>query len=105
MFGRLPVDASAHWPWAVQHVLDGQAQHHWLQQNGWREYIFYMPGNTAATIVIAGDRLPGQLRAVPGDKLQVSAYLESSTLSKLSVADAAGLPLKSNDVVEKVGQP
>lgn len=103
--GRFPVDGAAHWPWAAQHLLDGHAQHHWLQQNGWREYIFYQPGYLQANIVISGERLSGQSRAHMSDKAQLKAYLESATLASLHIADPEALALPSNDSVDRVGQP
>jgi hypothetical protein len=103
--GRLPLDANAHWPWATQHVLDGNPQHHWFQQNAWREQVFYLPGQTQANIILAGERLPGQVRDSATDKLHLNAYLEASTLLALHVQEASALNLPGNDLQHKVSRP
>lgn len=103
--GRLPLDANAHWPWATQHVLDGNPQHHWFQQNAWREQVFYLPGQTQASIILAGERLAGQIRDSATDKLHLNAYLEASTLLVLHVQDASVLNLPSNDLQDKASRP
>ena len=103
--GRLPLDANAHWPWATQHVLDGNPQHHWFQQNAWREQVFYLPGQTQASIILAGERLAGQVRDSATDKLHLNAYLEASTLLALHLQDASALNLPSNDLQDKASRP
>lgn len=103
--GRLPVSADAHWPLATQHLLDGNAQHHWFQQNGWREQVFYLPSPGQASIVVGGEALSGQLRNQAMDKARVSAYLEASTLQQLHSPDASALLLLSNDVIDRVTLP
>jgi hypothetical protein len=99
------VDVSGHWPWAAQHVLDGNPQHHWFQQNAWREQVFYLPGQTQASIILAGERLPGQVRDSTTDKGHLNAYLEASTLFALHMPDASALDLSSNDLQDKVSRP
>jgi hypothetical protein len=101
--GRLPLDVSANWPLAVQHVLDGDARHHWFQQNGWREQVFYLSGQ--ATLIMAGEKLSGQVRDTPANKSVVSAYLESGTLQVLQIPDVTALTISSNDSMEKLVQP
>ncbi|WP_047515413.1 hypothetical protein [Methylophilus sp. Q8] len=103
--GRLPLDLNAHWPWTVQHVLDGNQQHHWFQQNAWREQVFYLPGQTQASIILGGERLPGQVRDSITDKGHLNVYLETSTLLALHVQDASTLNLLSNDLQDKVSRP
>jgi len=103
--GRMPLDANAHWPWAVQHLLDGHPQHHWFQQNGWREQVFYVPGSTQTSIVVAGERLSGQVRDAAADKLHLNAYLEASTLLTLHLQEATVLNLQSNDMLDRVSRP
>lgn len=103
--GRLPLDAAAHWPWAVQHMLDGDARHHWFQQNGWREQVFYQPGQNQATIIVAGERLPGQLREAGADKVSLIAYIEASTLQALQVQGSPALNLQSNDSLDRASWP
>lgn len=103
--GRLPLDANAHWPWALQHVLDGNPQHHWFQQNAWREQVFYLPGQAQASILLSGERLPGQVRDGATDKLHLNAYLEAATLRWLHVQDTTALDLSSNDILDKATRP
>lgn len=99
--GRLPLDASAHWPLALQHMLDGDARHHWFQQNGWREQVFYRPGASRPTLVMAGEKLPLQMRNTPIEKSSLTAYLEASTLQKLQIPDVTALAVSSNDSLEE----
>ncbi|MGP1716612.1 MAG: hypothetical protein ACTS9Y_05475 [Methylophilus sp.] len=99
--GRLPLDAGAHWPLAVQHILDGDARHHWFQQNGWRELVFYQPGSLRATLVVAGEKLPLQMRTTETEKSSLAAYLEASTLQKLQIPDVNALAVPSNDSLER----
>ena len=103
--GRLPLDVSAHWPLAEQHMLDGDARHHWFQQNGWREQVFYQATSTQATLVMAGEKLVGQLRETVMHKSALAAYLESATLQALQVPDNGTLPISSNDSVERLALP
>lgn len=103
--GRLPLDAAAHWPGTTQHVLDGDARHHWFQQNGWREQVLYQAGPTQATVVVAGERLPGQVRESVADKGNLDAYLEAATLQALQIQNASALTLPSNDILDRVMQP
>jgi len=103
--GRLPLDVNAHWPWTVQHLLDGNQQHHWFQQNAWREQVFYLPGQAQASIILGGERLPGQVRDSITDKGHLNVYLEASTLRALHVQDASTLNLLSNDLQDKVSRP
>jgi len=103
--GRLPLDAAAHWPGTAQHMLDGDARHHWFQQNGWREQVFYLPGQTVATLVVAGEPLTGQVRESASDKASLNAYLEASTLQILQVQNISVLSLSSNDVIDRVTGP
>jgi hypothetical protein len=98
--GRLPVAADARWPLALQQMLDGDAMHHWFQQNGWREQVFYQPGPQRVTLVVAGEKLPPQMRVTETDKSSVAAYLEASTLQKLHITDANALDIASNDSME-----
>jgi hypothetical protein len=98
--GRLPVAAYAHWPLTMQQMLDGDAMHHWFQQNGWREQVFYQPGPQRATLVVAGEKLPPQMRITETDKSSFAAYLEASTLQKLHITDANALDIASNDSIE-----
>ena len=103
--GRLPLDAAAHWPGTAQHMLDGDVRHHWFQQNGWREQVFYLPGQTVATLVVAGEPLTGQVRESASDKASLNAYLEASTLQILQVQNISVLSLSSNDVIDRVTGP
>jgi hypothetical protein len=103
--GRLPLDAAAHWPGTTQHMLDGDARHHWFQQNGWREQVFYQAGPTQVTVVVAGERLPGQVRESVADKGNLNAYLEAATLQALQIQNASALTLPSNDILDRVMQP
>jgi type II secretory pathway pseudopilin PulG len=98
--GRLPVAADAQWPLALQQMLDGDAMHHWFQQNGWREQVFYQPGPQRATLVVAGEKLAPQMRITETDKSSFAAYLEASTLQKLHITDANALDILSNDSME-----
>ncbi|REJ55848.1 MAG: hypothetical protein DWQ56_16505 [Microcystis aeruginosa DA14] len=100
--GRLPVDPDVHWPGTTQHMLDGDARHHWFQQNSWREQVFYQPASTQTTIIVAGERLPGQSRESTTDKGNLNAYLEASTLQALQAQNASALTLPSNDIFERV---
>ena len=103
--GRLPLDAAAHWPGTTQHMLDGEARHHWFQQNGWREQVFYQTGPTQVTVVVAGERLPGQVRESVADKGNLNAYLEAATLQALQIQNASALTVPSNDILDRVLQP
>jgi type II secretory pathway pseudopilin PulG len=98
--GRLPVAADARWPLAMQQMLDGDAMHHWFQQNGWREQVFYQPGPQRATLVVAGEKLAPQMRITETDKSSFAAYLEASTLQKLHITDENALDIASNDSME-----
>jgi hypothetical protein len=99
--GRLPLDAAAHWPLALQHMLDGDARHHWFQQNGWREQVFYQPGSPQATVVMAGEKLTSQSRNTTIEKSNLAAYLEASTLQKLQILNANAMEIASNDSFER----
>lgn len=103
--GRLPLDAASHWPGTTQHMLDGDARHHWFQQNSWREQVFYQSGPTQATVVVAGERLSGQLRESVADKGNLNAYLEASTVQALQIQSASVLTLPSNDILDRVIHP
>jgi hypothetical protein len=95
--GRLPLDAAAHWPLALQHILDGDARHHWFQQNGWREQVFYQPASPHAIVVMAGEKLTSQSRNTTLDKSNIAAYLEASTLQKLQILNSNAMDIASND--------
>lgn len=97
MVGRLPLNAQGQWPLAASHVLDGNARHHWFQQNGWREQVFFKVTSSQATLVVAGDPLPGQLRQTIADKAALTAYLEAGTLQRLHVFQLVGLDVSGND--------
>lgn len=99
--GRLPLDTAAHWPLAVEHMLDGDARHHWFQQNGWREQVFYQPGSPRATVVMAGEKLPPQTRNTSLEKSDLAAYLEASTLQKLQLPNGTAMEISSNDSFEQ----
>lgn len=103
--GRLPLDVSAHWPLAEQHMLDGDARHHWFQQNGWREQVFYQSSSTQVLLVMAGEKLPGQWRETAIHKSALTAYLEATTLQALQVPDIHALTISSNDSLERLGLP
>lgn len=103
--GRLPLDATGHWPGTTQHMLDGDAKHHWFQQNGWREQVFYQPVQSVATFLVAGEPLSGQPRVTTTDKASVNAYLEASTLQAFQVQSVSAASLPSNDVIDRVSQP
>ncbi|MGQ2967070.1 hypothetical protein [Methylophilus sp.] len=98
--GRLPLAADANWPLALQQMLDGDAMHHWFQQNGWREQVFYQPGPQRATLVVAGEKLLPQMRLTETDKSSFAAYLEAATLQKLQIKDANAIDMPSNDSME-----
>lgn len=99
--GRLPLDASAHWPLAEPHILDGDASHHWFQQNGWREQVFYQAAPTQAILVMAGEKLPQQWRETASQKSTFTAYLERSTLQILQIPEMDALTSISNDSIER----
>ncbi|HSI27959.1 MAG TPA: hypothetical protein VK953_01660 [Methylophilus sp.] len=99
--GRLPLDAAGHWPLAAQHMLDGDARHHWFQQNGWREQVFYQPGSLKVMLVVAGEKIPPQMRSTATDKSSLASYLEASTLQKLQLPDVNALAVSSNDSIER----
>jgi hypothetical protein len=99
--GRLPLDASAHWPLALQHMLDGDARHHWFQQNGWREQVFYQPGSPQAKVVLAGERLASQMRNSVAEKSDLASYLEAGTLKKLQIPTGLAFDISSNDSLER----
>jgi hypothetical protein len=99
--GRLPLDTAAHWPLALQHVLDGGARQHWFQQNGWREQVFYQPESPRATVVMAGEQLPSQTRNTAIEKSNLAAYLEASTLQKLQMPNGNAMEISSNDSFER----
>ena len=103
--GRLPLDAAAHWPLAMQQVLDGDARHHWFQQNGWREQVFYQSGPPRTTLVISGEKLLSQVRSTPTEKGVLTAYLEASTLQTLQIPDVTALTISSNDSLERWVSP
>jgi hypothetical protein len=98
--GRLPLDNATQWPLALQHMLNGDARHHWFQQNGWREQVFYQSGSPRATVIVAGEKLPSQMRNTSLEKTNLAAYLEASTLQKLQIPSAAAVELVSNDSFE-----
>lgn len=102
--GRLPLDEVANWPGATQHLLNGDARHHWFQQNGWREFVLYQANAAQATVILPGARLAGQLRDSVVDKGRLHAYLEASTLVTLQIHDNTALDLPSNDILEWVIQ-
>lgn len=97
----MPLAYAAHWPLALQHMLDGDARHHWFQQNGWREQVFYQPGSTRATVVMAGEKLASQVRNTSVEKSNLAAYLEASTLQKLQMPDGSVMDISSNDSFER----
>ncbi|HSI45208.1 MAG TPA: hypothetical protein VK950_03435 [Methylophilus sp.] len=99
--GRLPLDTAAHWPLALQHMLDGDARHHWFQQNGWREQVFYQPGSPRATVIMAGEKLVSQKRDTILEKSNLAAYLEASTLQKLQIPNGIAMDISSNDSFER----
>lgn len=103
--GRLPLDIAAHWPLALQHMLDGDAKHHWFQQNGWREQVFYHPASTQASLIIAGEKLLSQVRSTDADKVNTANYLEASTLQTLQVTGVTALGVASNDSLERLISP
>ena len=103
--GRLPLDANAHWPLALQHMLDGHAQHHWFQQNGWREQVFYQPTSHEVNLVISGEALPGQRRLTPAEKTLIGTYLEASSLRELHLNEMAAPAVWANDSLERLPLP
>lgn len=97
--GRLPLAQDGNWPLPQATMLDGLARHHWFQQNGWREQVFYQVMGTQFTLVIAGEALAGQARSLATDKASLGAYLEASTLQALGETSVGASSLPSNDLV------
>lgn len=100
--GRLPVDQDLHGPLANQAMLDGQATHHWFQQNGWREQVFYLPRSSQAVLVVLGEVLSGQLRQTVAQKSEYANFIEVSTVARLSLAGIGALDAPSNDQLEQL---
>lgn len=103
--GRLPLDAQGHWPLAANHLLDGDARHHWFQQNGWREQVLYRPQIGDTLVVVAGEPLPGQSRQNNTEKSMPGQYLESATLQLLGAGSGSATTSPSNDTLDKVPLP
>lgn len=103
--GRLPLDSQAHWPLAANHMLDGDASHHWFQQNGWREQVFYRPQSGGALVLVAGEPVPGQSRQTESEKSVLANYLEAHTLQALALGTVAVPSAEPNDVMESVITP
>lgn len=100
--GRLPVDSDLHGPLANQATLDGQAMHHWFQQNGWREQVFYLPRSSQAVLVVSGEILPGQLRQTVAQKTEYANFIEMSTVATLSLTGISAWDAASNDQLEQI---
>lgn len=102
--GRLPLDAQAAWPLGnSSHLLSGNSSHHWFQQNGWRELVFYQPANQAVTLMVAGEAQAGQSRHDAAAKSRFDNYLESASLQALGLPQG-DLPA-SNDSVITIPRP
>lgn len=103
--GRLPLDSQAHWPLAANHMLDGDASHHWFQQNGWREQVFYRPQSSGALLLVAGEPLQGQSRQTEAEKSVLANYLEAGTLETLALSTTAAPIAEPNDIMDAVIAP
>ncbi|MDP8567860.1 hypothetical protein [Methylophilus aquaticus] len=103
--GRFPLDYQAHWPLAAQHILDGDATHHWFQQNGWREQVFYWPHAGGAQLVVAGEPLPGQSRQTAAEKSVLAHYVEAATFQSLAPGTVALSTAVANDSIDTVIAP
>lgn len=96
--GRIPVTSAGRGPIAGTSVLDASAQHHWFQQNGWREQVFYRVRGQQLHLVVAGEAQAGQVRATTTHKQSLVNYLEASTLAHMGIASVGASPLPSNDL-------
>lgn len=95
--GRLPWTTGSNWPTLAQVTLAGDAQHHWFQQNGWREQVFYQLTGNGFRLVMPGEPLLGQSRSSPALKLQAEQYLEADTFNALGQTQPAALAGTPND--------
>ena len=103
--GRLPLDSQAHWPLAANHMLDGDSSHHWFQQNGWREQVFYRPQSGSTLLLVAGESAPGQSRQTESEKSVLANYLEAHTLQALALGTVAVPIVEPNDVMDSIITP
>lgn len=77
--GRLPLSADGHWPNVnVSGMLDGNAAHHWFQQNGWREHVFYGRQADSVTIAVGGMAVAQQQRVTQAQQTQLMQYIETN---------------------------
>jgi hypothetical protein len=102
--GRLPVDQDLRGPLANQAMLDGQAMHHWFQQNGWREQVFYVPRSAQTVLVVSGETLPGQLRQAVAQKTEYANFIEMSTVTTLGLTGISAWYAASNDQLEQLAR-
>lgn len=102
--GRLPLNAQGWWPLGnSSHALSGLNSHHWFQQNGWREQVFYQPNAHAVNVWVAGEAQAGQVRADAATKAEWGNYLENISLQMLGITPASNLP--DNDVMLTIPRP
>lgn len=102
--GRLPVDGDLHGPLANQATLDGQAMHHWFQQNGWREQVFYLPRSSQVLLIVSGEMLAGQLRQTATQKSEYANFIEMSTVAALGLTGVTAWDAPSNDELEQIAR-
>lgn len=95
--GRLPSTTTATWPLAGTVTLSGEANHHWFQQNGWRELVFYQRTSQGFRLLVSGEALPGQSRASAALKLQAQQYLEADSFHSMGLTQAGALTHTPND--------
>lgn len=88
--GRIPANPSPGWD--ATSVLVGASYHHWFQQNGWRELIYYargaltlMPDSIPRSIVVigTGSVVGAQSRTSNAEKSSELNYLELENLTPL----------------------
>lgn len=96
--GRLPLDAQGLWPSGnTSHPLSGLGSHHWFQQNGWREIVFYQPGNGNVMLLVAGEQRNGQMRSNDAAKSLWQNYLENAGMAWFGLALSDSSIADSND--------
>lgn len=97
--GRVPSPVGSVWPSAVQEALSGDAQHHWFQQNGWREQVFYQRTAQGFRLLLSGEALTGQSRTSLENKQHAEHYLEAATFKTLGLTQAGAQMQTPNDAV------
>lgn len=103
--GRLPLTAAGRGPIAGTSMLDANSRHHWFQQNGWRNQVFYQVRGQRVRISLPGEALAGQARRTLDQQTLLSNYFELTTLQSLHVSTVGAITLSSNDVWVEVPRP